>query len=73
MKFLVPKYLYSRIYFAFLENSAGEHGARMTAMESASKNAADLIDHYTLLRNRARQSSITTELIEIVAGAEALK
>ncbi len=71
--FLIPKYLYFRIYFAFLENAAGEHGARMTAMDNATKNADDMIDSYTLLRNRARQSEITTELIEIISGAEALK
>jgi F-type H+-transporting ATPase subunit gamma len=73
LDFLIPKYLYFRIYFALLENSAGEHGARMTAMENATKNANEMIDHYTLLRNRARQANITTELIEIVSGAEVLK
>ena len=73
LELLIPRYLYFRIYFALLENSAGEHGARMTAMDNASKNAAELIDHYALLRNRARQASITKELIEIISGAEALK
>lgn len=73
LEFLIPKYLYFRLYFALLENSAGEHGARMTAMDSASKNADDMISKYTLLRNRARQAAITKELIEIVSGAEALK
>ena len=72
LEYLVPHFLYFKIYFALLENSAGEHGARMTAMDSATKNASDLIDKYTLLRNRARQAAITTELTEIVAGAEAL-
>jgi F-type H+-transporting ATPase subunit gamma len=72
LEFLIPKYLFFRIYFALLENSAGEHGARMTAMENASKNAGELISRYTLLRNRARQANITKELIEIVSGAEAL-
>lgn len=72
LELLIPKYLYFRIYFALLENSAGEHGARMTAMDSASKNAVKLIDHYTTLRNRARQAAITTELVEIIAGKEAL-
>jgi F-type H+-transporting ATPase subunit gamma len=72
LDFLVPKYLFFRIYFALLENSAGEHGARMTAMDNASKNAADMIDRISLLRNRARQANITKELIEIVSGAEAL-
>ena len=70
---LVPKYLEFKIYYAFLENAAGEHEARMAAMDHASKNTEDLIDRYTLLRNRARQAAITTELIEIISGAEALK
>ena len=72
LEVLIPHYLYFRIYFTLLENSAGEHGARMTAMDNATKNATEMIDHFTLLRNRARQAAITTELIEIVAGAEAL-
>jgi F-type H+-transporting ATPase subunit gamma len=73
LKFLIPKYLYFRIYFALLENAAGEHGARMTAMDSAAKNTSEMIRKCVLLRNRARQAAITTELIEIVCGAEALK
>jgi F-type H+-transporting ATPase subunit gamma len=73
MEFLVPKFLNFKIYFTLLENAAGEHGARMAAMDKASQNTADLIDRYILLRNRARQASITTELIEIISGAEALK
>ncbi len=73
LKILIPRFLYFKIYYALLENSAGEHGARMTAMDKASQNAADLRQKYTLLRNRARQASITKELIEIVSGAEALK
>jgi len=72
LDYLIPHYLYFTIFFALLENSAGEHGARMSAMDSASKNATELIDKNTLLRNRARQAQITTELTEIVAGAEAL-
>lgn len=72
LEFLIPKYLFFKIYFALLENSAGEHGARMSAMDNATKNATELIDRYTLLRNRARQANITKELIEIVSGAEAL-
>lgn len=72
ISFLIPKYLYFSIYFALLENSAGEHGARMTAMESATKNTEDLIGKITMIRNRARQADITAELIEIIAGAEAL-
>ncbi len=73
ISFLIPKFLNFKIYFTLLENAAGEHGARMSAMDKASSNTADLIDRYTLLRNRARQAAITTELIEIISGAEALK
>ena len=73
LAFLIPYFVYFKIYFTLLENSAGEHGARMTAMDNATRNASDLIDRNTLLRNRARQAEITVELIEIVAGAEALK
>ena len=71
--FMIPKFLNFKIFFTLLENAAGEHGARMSAMDKASQNTADLIDRYTLLRNRARQAAITTELIEIISGAEALK
>lgn len=69
---LVPRLVVFKTFFALLENSAGEHGARMTAMDSATKNAKKMIDGYTLARNRARQAAITTELIEIISGAEAL-
>lgn len=68
----LPKTLAFTLYYALLENAAGEHGARMTAMDNATTNAEGLIENYTLLRNRARQAAITTELTEIVAGAEAL-
>lgn len=71
--FLIPKFLNFKIFFTLLENAAGEHGARMAAMDKASQNTGDLIDRYTLLRNRVRQAAITTELIEIISGAEALK
>jgi F-type H+-transporting ATPase subunit gamma len=73
ISFLIPKFLNFKIFFTLLENAAGEHGARMAAMDKASQNTSDLIDRYTLLRNRARQAAITTELIEIISGAEALK
>jgi F-type H+-transporting ATPase subunit gamma len=73
LSFLIPKFLNFKIFFTLLENAAGEHGARMSAMDKASQNTGDLIDRYTLLRNRARQAAITTELIEIISGAEALK
>ena len=70
---LIPKYLSSILFNSLLENQMGEHVARMTAMENATNNSQDLIDRYTLLMNRARQSAITTELTEIVAGAESLE
>lgn len=73
LKFLIPHFFYFRIYFALLGNAAGEQAARMMAMDNAAKNAAQLIDRYTLSRNRARQAAITTELAEIVSGAEALR
>ncbi len=67
---LIPRTVQYEVYFALLENSAGEHGARMTAMDSATSNAEKMIDDYTLRRNRARQAAITKEVIEIVAGAQ---
>lgn len=70
---LIPMVLTFKVYYALLENAAGENGARMTAMDNATTNASKLIELYTLLRNRARQASITKELIEIISGAEALK
>ncbi len=70
---LLPIILDYQLYYALLENAAGEHGARMTAMDNATSNADKMIDLYTLWRNRARQSQITGELIEVVSGAEALK
>lgn len=70
---LLPRYLDTLLFHAMLEATASEHGARMTAMDSASRNASDMIDRLTLAMNRARQASITTELMEIVGGAEALK
>jgi F-type H+-transporting ATPase subunit gamma len=70
---LFPKYVQTQIFRVLLESVAGEHGARMTAMDSATKNSVDMISRLTLKMNRARQATITTELIEIVSGAEALK
>ena len=69
---LLPSALRFQVFHALLENAAGEHAARMTAMDSASRNAGDMIKFYTLKRNRERQAAITKELIEIVTGAEAL-
>ena len=70
---LLKRYMTVEVYRAFLESSASEHGARMTAMDSASRNAGEMIDGLTLTYNKARQAYITKELIEIVNGAEALK
>ena len=69
---LLPTYLETSIYRALLESAASEHGARMTAMRNASKNAGELIDRLTLDMNRARQAEITQEILEVVAGADAL-
>jgi len=69
---LLPKYVTVQVYRAMLESVAAEHAARMTAMDSASNNADDMIDSLTLSMNRARQASITKEIIEIVSGAAAL-
>jgi F-type H+-transporting ATPase subunit gamma len=69
---LLPRYIRLQIYRALLESIAAEHAARMTAMDAASSNAADVIDKLTLYMNRVRQASITREIIEIVSGAAAL-
>jgi len=70
---LLPRYLEALITQALLEAAASEHGARMTAMDAATNNAREMIDRLTLSMNRARQAAITTELMEIISGAEALK
>jgi F-type H+-transporting ATPase subunit gamma len=70
---LLPKHIEFQIYRILLDSAAAEHGARMTAMEAATKNAGELIDSLTLTYNRARQASITKEIIEIVSGAAALE
>jgi len=69
---LLPKNLAVQIYTALLENAASEQGARMTAMDNATRNAGEMIDRLTLNYNRTRQAAITKELIEIISGAEAL-
>jgi F-type H+-transporting ATPase subunit gamma len=69
---LLPKLIENQVYHALLESVASELGARMTAMESASKNANEVIDRLTLNMNRVRQAKITREIIEVVSGAEAL-
>jgi F-type H+-transporting ATPase subunit gamma len=70
---IVPYYLAMRLFMALAESAASEHGARMVAMGSATKNANEMIQDLTLHMNRTRQATITRELVEIVAGAEALK
>jgi F-type H+-transporting ATPase subunit gamma len=70
---LTKQYVTTLVHRAFLESIASEHGARMTAMDSATSNATEMIDRLTLEMNRARQAAITKELMEIVGGAEALK
>lgn len=69
---LLPKLVETQVYRALLESVASEQGARMTAMDSASKNANEMIDRLTLTMNRIRQATITREIIEVVSGAEAL-
>jgi F-type H+-transporting ATPase subunit gamma len=73
MASLLPKYVDVQIYTAMLETAAAEHAARMTAMDSATSNAADVIENLTLYMNRVRQASITREIIEVVSGASALE
>jgi len=69
---LLPQAVTSQIFSALLENAASEQGARMSAMDSATRNAGEMIDKLTILYNRSRQAAITKELIEIISGAEAL-
>ena len=69
---LLPRNVATQIFSALLENNASEHGARMTAMDNATRNAGDMINNLTLTYNRTRQAYITKELIEIISGAEAL-
>lgn len=70
---LLPRYVETQLFYALLESIASEHGARMTAMDSASKNAGEVIETLTLNMNRVRQASITREIIEVVSGAQALE
>jgi len=69
---LLPRNVATQVFSALLENTASEHGARMSAMDSATRNAGEMIDKLTLTYNRTRQAFITKELIEIISGAEAL-
>lgn len=70
---LIPQSIRFLVLNALLENAAGEHGARMTAMDNATRNSQEMIDKYTLQKNRARQAMITKELIEIISGAESIR
>lgn len=72
LNLIIPKYITSQLYGGLIESIASENGARMQAMDSATNNAAEMIDHLSLLYNRARQGSITQELTEIIAGADAI-
>ena len=70
---VIPRHVEYQVWHALLESAAAEHAARMTAMENASKNAAELIESLTLTMNKARQATITREILEIVSGAEAIQ
>lgn len=72
VKEILPRYINFTVYFSLIESIAGEHGARMLAMDNASRNAGELIGKLTLTFNKARQASITNEILDIVNGAEAL-
>jgi F-type H+-transporting ATPase subunit gamma len=69
---LLPQNLAVQVFRGLLENAASEQGARMSAMDNATRNAGDMIDRLTIKYNRSRQAAITNELIEIISGAEAL-
>ena len=69
---LLPRHVEIQVFRALLESSAAEHAARMTAMDSATKNAAEMIDQLTLYLNKVRQAAITRDIIEVVSGAQAL-
>jgi F-type H+-transporting ATPase subunit gamma len=73
LEYLLPKYINVQVYHGFLENSTSEHAARMTAMDNAQSNCKEMINTLTLVMNKARQTAITKELMDIVGGAEALK
>ncbi len=70
---LLPRHVRTQVFRALMESVAGEYGARMTAMEAATKNATEMIDLLTIQYNKARQEKITKELLDIVGGAEALR
>jgi F-type H+-transporting ATPase subunit gamma len=68
---MLPRHIETQVWRALLESAAAEHGARMTAMDSASRNAGDMIQRLTLYMNKVRQAAITKEIIEVVSGAGA--
>ena len=70
---IIHRYLANQLFMVILESVASEHGARMTAMDNATKNCVDMIQDLTLAYNKARQAAVTAELLDIVSGAEALK
>jgi len=72
LEVLLPRNMSVQVYRSLLENNASEHGARMSAMDNATRNAGEMIDSLTLNYNRTRQAFITKELIEIISGAEAI-
>ena len=72
LKTMLPRYIAVELFTALLENAAGEMGAKMTAMDNATRNAGEMIDRLSITYNRTRQAKITTELVEIISGAEAL-
>ncbi len=72
LKALLPRNVAIQLFRAMLENAASEQGSRMTAMDNATRNAGDMINRLTIEYNRTRQAAITTELVEIISGAEAL-
>ncbi len=69
----IPHYLFTKVYFALVESQTSEHASRMAAMENATSNCGEMIDHLTLVYNKTRQQSITNEMMDIVGGAEALQ
>jgi F-type H+-transporting ATPase subunit gamma len=69
----IPRYLFTKVYFALVESQTSEHASRMAAMENATSNCGEMIDHLTLVYNKTRQQSITNEMMDIVGGAEALQ
>src|SRR5262249_3905796 len=69
---LIPRHIDVQVYRALMESAASEHAARMTAMDTATRNASEMIDQLTLYMNKVRQAAITREIIEVVSGAQAL-